>query len=1310
MNGSTQVVGTVATANGSTGSRRPKTIKVAPVTRAVRAALAVSTAAFALAGSGAAFAGDCTAPVASVVHCNGDFTDTINFAVEDLTLVVGDEAPSTITPADGSPGILADWAGAIGVTNFADITTYAADGIHAVGSGDIALENNGAIDAEAFGQSIGIYAYSDGGDVTIANGGAVSAYSYAGLADAIFASGINVDVSNSADGTLDANGFDWAAGIEAQGSDSVVVSNAGNIGVQTYGVGEAFGIYAGGGAGGAAVDNSGLVQVRGYDAATGIYASAGGDIDISNSGYVLAGYVDVVDGNTYSSSYATGILAMSGTDGAAITIDNSGVAYAASFSGSSGIEARSLGVGGSVDISNGGDVYAFALAYGASAAGIAASADGDANIDSAGMLYAYSAGTAYGAIALSFNGDASVSNSGDIEAVNSAFLYYGAYGVVAASQNGAASADNSGNIAVHTGYIGAGIDASGMAGATAGNSGDIAIDAWVAYGMRAVSSQGDVFADNSGTITAAYSGSFPGYAFGILGNTTLGDVALDNSGSIDVFAGQQSVGLFATTTGGDASVTNSGDIHGGSYYTAGIGMFVRAGAGTASIDNSGSVTGYSVYGDAYGALARGMYVEASNSGDISAVGYSSAHGVYLDSFGDASLSSSGSIEAVAVGNAYGAFVYSYTGDAGIDNSGGISAQATYGLAAGAVAIGYYGATVSNSGDISAEAGEYGSAIGVFAQAYGDVLVQNSGTISATQQDVAIAVSLESLYGTATLENSGTITTDTSVAGSIAVLGSNGANEIANTGEIHGAIVTFAGDDLFANGSGGNWLVGNGTTDFGGGDDTIQNGAGGTIHLANGGIYLGSSGAAGNSFENQGTIRASGYGLIDMGTGPMALVPSLNPLAFVNDGIIDFVDGAPDDMLVIVGDLGGDGAINLDVSLLNGTSDLLYVDGSVVDGTTQAINLSIDGMPGALQGDMAPVVAVSGNIAANSFVGGEVLNFDPSNFLDLGVAVATTSAGGLNVVSTAITVDGLNDTGVLAASIASGAHSLINSSIGTLRQRMGVTPQAVDGQAGLSPWIRVFTDKGDVDPHASGFGSGGDFGFEQENRGREFGMDFGFGNGFSLGLMAGTADGTQRLTGAEGSDRLKLHSSGLHATWMGPSVYVDASVRWMDFDARLLSAAGEQDTSGNATAFNLEAGYTGWTMAGMNVVPQVQYTRSQIDNIDVVQGSQAGFAAGGGASERGRLGVAIDRSFATAGGMTWTPYGALSAVREFDGESTFVIADAFEGGTDIEGTSALVELGVGAQKGGFSATAGVNWTDGGALDSFVGGQLSLRYTW
>jgi hypothetical protein len=33
-----------------------------------------------------------------------------------------------------------------------------------------------------------------------------------------------------------------------------------------------------------------------------------------------------------------------------------------------------------------------------------------------------------------------------------------------------------------------------------------------------------------------------------------------------------------------------------------------------------------------------------------------------------------------------------------------------------------------------------------------------------------------------------------------------------------------------------------------------------------------------------------------------------------------------------------------------------------------------------------------------------------------------------------------------------------------------------------------------------------------------------------------------------------------------------------------------------------------------------------------------------------------------------------------------------------------------QKGGFSANAALNWTDGDTVDSFLGGQLVLRYSW
>jgi outer membrane autotransporter protein len=297
-------------------------------------------------------------------------------------------------------------------------------------------------------------------------------------------------------------------------------------------------------------------------------------------------------------------------------------------------------------------------------------------------------------------------------------------------------------------------------------------------------------------------------------------------------------------------------------------------------------------------------------------------------------------------------------------------------------------------------------------------------------------------------------------------------------------------------------------------------------------------------------------------------------------------------------------------------------------------------------------------------------------------------------------------------VAAGAHSLINSSVGTWRQRMGVPPQLDDGRVGLGPWLRYFSDNGDMTPGASGFSADSDFGFRQENRGHEFGMNLSVGAGFSIGVLAGDVDGTQVLATGVGSDRFDMDYSGLYGTWVTPRFYVDASMRWMDFDAVLMSAGGEQRTDGNATAFNIEAGYTGWNMGMFKVTPQVQYTRAKIDDIAPVSGSQVDLTADGGVSERVRVGLGLERTFGTAGGVSWTPYGAVSAVSEMDGDSSFSVDGnpLFSGTTSTDGTSALVEAGVGVQFGGLSVTGGLNWTDGGAIDSSTGGQLVLRYTW
>jgi hypothetical protein len=76
---------------------------------------------------------------------------------------------------------------------------------------------------------------------------------------------------------------------------------------------------------------------------------------------------------------------------------------------------------------------------------------------------------------------------------------------------------------------------------------------------------------------------------------------------------------------------------------------------------------------------------------------------------------------------------------------------------------------------------------------------------------------------------------------------------------------------------------------------------------------------------------------------------------------------------------------------------------------------------------------------------------------------------------------------------------------------------------------------------------------------------------------------------------------------------------------------------------------------------------------------------------------------------WTPYGTLSAVREFDGTARYTITEDFYGETDVEGTSAMLELGFNARSGNLAFYGGLTWQDGGAMESFIGGHLGVRYT-
>ena len=784
--------------------------------------------------------------------------------------------------------------------------------------------------------------------------------------------------------------------------------------------------------------------------------------------------------------------------------------------------------------------------------------------------------------------------------------------------------------------------------------------------------------------------------------------------------------------------------------------------------------GATAYGSTVGRYSGIVTSALVNLGDIEATadadfGYATAYGAYVHGLDEATLSNAGRIRAAAIaaeGNAFavGSHLYSLNrsvsyncdnygcdwanpivtlegGQALIENTGDLVASAN---AAGGVGYSYGASTfaafasgITNSGHITAVtlADDAKATAALVTSFYDDATLVNGGDIVAsatgTTRADAIGAIVRGANG-AQLDNAGRIlagaygpdATATAVAmgdtgsnlltnaGTIAALGdgtriaiSSGAGAtatIVNQGSINGAIVTGDLDDSFENAAGGTWFA-VGTSDLGAGNDRIVNS--GAIRLDNAAIVM----DAGVSAVPAGAVAplAIGVGSAFYNDGMLAVSGSSNAIytgTFFNNATISFVDGAPDDVLTIAGDFGGEGSIALDVSVLNQTADQLYIEGNVIEPTVQTINVNL--MDAVMDGTgiAIPLVNVSGASLPGDFVLGDVV-YTTGGFLALDFGLSNN--GG--VVSLGVDVIGLNSAGSLAAGVAPGAQAMADAQIGTWRQRMGVMPEK--GRVGLSPWMRWFTASGDVEAqHDGNFGVGGILGFHQSNNGWELGLDYRPSEHLAFGVLLGKSDGNQSLEGGLGSDRFDGSTFGLYGTWTGGNgFYVDLSHRRMDVDARLRAASGVVSTETTATSLNVETGFTAWTLAGVNVMPQLQYTRTRIDDIEL-QDAGSTFVSEGGTSSRARLGVAFDKSFQTKGRYTLTPYGSLNVVRESDGAYDYSVNDGLFGSTRTDGTSAMLELGLGARKGGLSFGGGFNWTDGGAQQGVVGGQLTVRYGW
>jgi outer membrane autotransporter protein len=1133
---------------------------------------------------------------------------------------------------------------------------------------DSIVDNTGAIAASATA-----IADIDGGDgFLVAKSVGARAINVSGLGGAVIQNGGTISGSST---TSQGYAGAWGAASEAGYGGLALIDNDGSIGADAntdVGSADTFGAYARSVGGEAAIINHGDISADSR-AERGIR-------------YVAVDYAYATGAKAFSLAYGSGSQA---------SLDNEG-----------GISAHAS-VEGGIAYSTGAQVYG-AQASVHNAAGAAITAVSQADLFGGAFATALNAGGVY---------DVTVVNDGTLSAYGHASdysTYYGAsraLGVYAAAgMQGDASIVNNGDVMAHA------VAEDGVTFFAAG-AGAVGLKTYAKYD-GIIENTGDVaaIAQSDLGVVAAYGavdhGKYYSHVVNASGATILASATVGTLGSdqyagraatfgTEIFGAKHAVSYNAGSIVSEATVLPEGGVHEGPSIATAYGSFVEA-----TFD---------------GDLVNSGHIEASASADY---GYASAYGGFVDDGYLGATHNAGTLAATARadhGNAFAVGSYTHAlatqylgcdydgchyavvgGDAVAENAGDISAAARahggIGASYGIVAIGARSAGVANAGDVVARTdADSALAVGVIANSfYGDATVTNGGTIAAAAYGAdatAIGVQLAS-SANAILDNSGRILALGDGERIAVSSGDTATASIANSGTIVGAIRTGNLDDSFDNAAGGTWQA-IGDSGFGAGDDRLVNH--GAIVMDDASILLGEA-VAGNAFSNFGTLSASGDDTIDMG----------GAFAFGNDGLLRLADGIAGDALTIAGGLSGNGAIALDASPAGGTSDRVTIDGDVAATATQAIDVNLLDLPNAASTAL-PLVYVTGASGANNFTLGNV-GYAADGFLTFGFGLGSGGEGiaGARAVSLDVEVTGLNDMGSLAASIAPAVQGLVAAQTGTWRARTGDGPRA--GESGPTPWVRAFSSSGDIALAGTGSFGGDSIGLRQSSHGWELGLDARFSDRIAVGVLFGASDGEQRLRDGQGSNRLDAHTFGLYATWTGQrGSYLDLSQRWIGAKAELQAATGSHRTKASASAFNLEAGFTAWTVADARFVPQLQYTRSRVGDIAPIEGSQSSFAAGAGTSSRGRLGIGIERSFAS-GSVEWTPHASMSVVREFDGGYGYSINQGLSGETSAEGTGGMVELGIAGRAGRLSFSAGVDWIDGGAADGTLTSQATLRYRW
>ncbi|MEP5438619.1 MAG: hypothetical protein ABJQ08_18470, partial [Paracoccaceae bacterium] len=245
------------------------------------------------------------------------------------------------------------------------------------------------------------------------------------------------------------------------------------------------------------------------------------------------------------------------------------------------------------------------------------------------------------------------------------------------------------------------------------------------------------------------------------------DSVIEGTGSNNIFLSPNS-GVIGFSPINSAAAVRLGTTSGGSnlfvaenasIWSPGIAVFAENGFST--VTNGGIISGLSS-----GIEMQGSFNGVVNTGDIL-----SASSIGVRVWANGTIENSGTIS----GTSFGAVTRDGHGE--IINSGTISGETAIFMEGDNTGP---SSKLKNSGTIS------GDRSGVFVST-DSIEIVNTGTISAAAEAIELAVSNSVLLST--LDNSGTIT-----ASGNAYSGTNGVDQIHNSGNIHGNVRTFNGVD------------------------------------------------------------------------------------------------------------------------------------------------------------------------------------------------------------------------------------------------------------------------------------------------------------------------------------------------------------------------------------------------------------------------------------------------------------------------------------------------------------------------------------